>query len=214
MKSEIVIYCDNERELQEFARRILNVPNNIQVVQLGDFVEPTRESIVDAKPELPAVPGNPAPVTKTRKPRADAGKPRGPYKSTGADAGTTASSTPGTTPAADAVGGDPVTTESPSATPTAAASAPTNSAAPTQAITPAPESATPAAAEPAKELTETDARAALARINQTAGLAMPACMAHLAKFGVDRITKLPKEKYAEFIKSADELIAARKAAAK
>lgn len=201
MKSEITIFCSNEAELREFVQRLLSEP-----------AQPRMEVVIQTPVTLDTAPRTDT-TKPARKPRADAGKPRGPYKTTGADAGTTASSTPGTTPAAGAVGGDPVTTESPPATPTAAASAPTISAAPAAegnangspsvAGNPGP---APAAAEP----TEADAKAAMGRINKTEGLGMPACIDFLATFGVNRITLLPKEKYAEFIKAADALVAAHK----
>lgn len=197
MKSEITIFCSNEAELREFVQRLLSEPATASEVTINVPVTldtaPRSTTLTETKP--------------ARKPRADAGKPRGPYKTTttGADAGTTASSTPGTTPAAGAVGGDPVAAESPPATPTAAASASTTSAAPEQTVTPA-QSAAPAAAEP----TEADAKAAMGRINKTEGLGMPACIDFLETFGVNRITLLPKEKYAKFIKAADALVAAHK----
>jgi hypothetical protein len=159
-----------------------------------------------------ALPGTTPPVVTTdkkpRKPRNDAGKPRGPYKTTGADAGTTASSTPGTTSDADAVGGDPVTTESPSATPTAAASAPPASAAPATADAQAPEAQRTEPPASAAEPTFDDARDAMGRINATASLGMPECIAHLASFGINRISLLKKEDFARFIAEANAKIAA------
>jgi pullulanase/glycogen debranching enzyme len=63
-------------------------------------------------------------------------------------------------------------------------------------------------------LTEADARAALKRMKDTKGLATPACIAHIQSFGVDAISKLPAANYAEFIRQADEKIAAHLATAK
>jgi hypothetical protein len=118
------------------------------------------------------------PDKKPRKPRSDAGQPRGPYKTNGADAGTTASSTPGTTPEAGAGGGDPVTPECPPATPTAAAPAPTPPAAPTVP-------------------TLDDVKAAMSKLSKAVNI--DANIKMLAKFGVDRASALPEAKRAEFI---------------
>jgi hypothetical protein len=130
------------------------------------------------QPAAPAVSGEKPP----RKPRSDAGKPRGAYKKS------------------DNVELAEQLREQ------------KNAAAPEQAITPAPESAVPAAAAPAATgaLTIEDARAALDRINKTAALGMAGCIAHLNSFGYARVSDLPKDKYAEFIAAADAKIEATK----
>lgn len=142
---------------------------------------------------------------KPRKPRNDAGKPRGPYKTNGGPAAST-----------------PADQADVAASSAAAPVSPTNAAAPavanTDGVSPAkaesPNSgsgATPPAA--AAPLTEADARAALKRINETPGLGMEAVMAHLRDFGTNRASLLKPEQYADFIASASEKIAAVKAAA-
>ena len=59
-----------------------------------------------------------------------------------------------------------------------------------------------------------DARAALGRINAVKGLGMNACMGHLAKFHINRISLLEKQHFARFIELADKLIAEHEAQAK
>ena len=130
---------------------------------------------------------------KTRKPRSDAGKPRGPYKkgeeTTGEATGSDATSVAQTAPNTDA---------SPSPT-TSAAPTPSTASAVSDAAKPTPSDA----AEPTLD----DAKAALGRIKDTKGLGTPTCIGHLQSYGVNRISDLPKEKYAEFIQAADALIA-------
>ncbi len=150
------------------------------------------------------------PAPRTRKPRNDAGKPRGPYKT-------------GTEPNANAGGAG-----APAANPSGAPAG-QQAATPAAALTDAEKekavrdaeaykaddaartalqaSRDTAAAAPGAELTQDDARAALRRINDTKGLGTPACIAHLQDFGVNQLSLLPKEKYALFIKQADEKVA-------
>ena len=149
-------------------------------------LEPQPPVTTEAAPAGAAMP-------RQRKPRADAGKPRGPYKSTGVVA----------------EGASP-NTASP-AEPASAATAPTNSEAPVASptATPTTASAAPVASEPGKELTIDDARAALKRISDTKGLGMEACMTHLQEFGVTRISDLKAPDYALFVKQADQKVAER-----
>lgn len=115
---------------------------------------------------------------KLRKGRSDAGKVRGPYKT---------------------AGGAPDVTPLTAAPPSAAPVAP-------PAPTPLTGEGEPAVgSDPA--LTLDDARAALKRINDTKGLGTPVCIGHLHTFGVNRISDLKQEHYADFIRQADELIA-------
>jgi hypothetical protein len=167
--------------------------------------EPIR---VDATGAASNEPTPPAPGKKPRKPRADAGKPRGPYKTTGGPAAST-----------------PADQADVAASSAAAPASPTQSAAPavahTDGVGPATAEAVnsgsgatpPAAADPDKAPTIDDARAALKRINDTPGLGMEACMTHMADFGTNRVLLLKPEQYPSFIKSADEKVAAAKAAA-
>jgi hypothetical protein len=132
------------------------------------------------RPELPA-PAETTPEKPARRPRSDAGKPRGPHKNDAPQGATVA-------PPATAAQTPPA--ETPPAAPAPAPSTPQNGG----------------------ELTIDDARDALGRISLTPNMGMQGCMDHLKEFGVDRITKLPAEKYADFIVAADAKVAKAKAA--
>ena len=186
MYSKITIFCDNEAELREFAERILSKPTVA-------FPEPVSAQAVIQTPVTLDPVEKPA-----RKPRADAGKPRGPYKTTTTGEPAETVQQDGTDKAAALA---PAKSELP-ATPTTSAAAGESVATKPGATPPAP-----VAAEPTLD----DARAALARINAVPGLGMEACLAHLAEFGTDRITLLKKEHYARFITAADAKVAAAKA---
>jgi hypothetical protein len=190
MYSKITIFCDNEAELREFAERILSKPTVA-------FPEPVSPQAVIQTPVMLDPVEKPA-----RKPRADAGKPRGPYKTTTTGEPAETVQQDGTDKAAALA---PAKSELP-ATPTTSA-APEK--APAEGDKPQPSGVVPATA--AAEPTLDDARAALARINAVPGLGMEACLAHLAEFGTDRITLLKKEHYARFITAADAKVAAAKA---
>lgn len=72
--------------------------------------------------------------------------------------------------------------------------------------TPAPE--TPAESQPeaaGKPLTKEDATAALMKVNDVKG--MPGSRAVLQKFGVDRISAVPADRYAEFIAACEQEVA-------
>jgi len=124
-----------------------------------------------------------------RKPRADAGVPRGPYKTTGEPA------------TAAAQGQEPQRTEPPApVSPTQQAAPPASAATPPAApVAPSPAGAAPTLA---------DARAALKRISDTKGLGAEAVVAHLAAHGVNQLTKLPEAMYAAFIAAADAKVKA------
>ena len=162
---------------------------------------PGETELGKANPEVPLNSAEPViPAPRQRKPRADAGKPRGPHKSTDSAPVGVGSATPppdgqpqgGSTPPAVSNSEAPVA--SPTATPTTA-------------------SAAPAASESGKKLTIDDARAALKRISDTKGLGMEACMQHLQEFKVTRISDVKEADYALFIKQADEKVAEREAEA-
>lgn len=156
--------------------------------ELYEVVDRLRGRDVEVVVDMPAVTNAAVEAFKEiRKKRADAGKPRGPYKTTG-----------------EAPASAPGTTEAHAGAPTpAAAPTPTQSAAPAQAATPAPESAAPAAAAP---LTEADIRKALKAVNDKAGLGMPACRELLLSFGVEQISKVTKDRYAEFIEACQKKV--------
>lgn len=134
-----------------------------------------------SKPEKPA-----------RKPRSDAGKPRGEYKPRATTTGEPAASEPGVQGQDSAV-----------------APLPAAPATPTQSSAPAPTGSdeksvtrdVPAAegSNPNFPATLEGARAAMKRLNDAPGKGMDACIGALKAHGVNRISDLPKEKYAAFI---------------
>lgn len=164
--------------------------------------EPTGGAATGGAPA--AAPEQPA-TKKPRKPRSDAGQPRGPYGPRTQEANAAGAGAPTDTPSTPNAGGEPTgSAPVPSAAPAAAASPET------AAPAPAPQQASAAAnvaPTPGAAPTLDDARAALGRINKTPGLGMPACMTHLQDFGVNRISAVKPEDYARFIKEADEKVA-------
>ena len=129
---------------------------------------------------------------KPRKGRSDAGQPRGPYKTT---TGGPAASEPGQT------GSNSVPTPMP-----AAPVSPTQSAVPAKssAVEPPQAASAPAAADWTLETV----RAEMAKLHALPNKGTTACLAALKHFGTARISDLPKEKYAEFVKYVHEQIAA------
>lgn len=109
---------------------------------------------------------------RPRKPRADAGKPRGPYKVT-------------TNAEPEGAGAPAATVEAQEATATAASAA-------------APQAASSGEASSSAELTLEGMRDLLRQLNAAPGKGVMACTLALREFGVLRISELPKEKYAEF----------------
>ena len=122
---------------------------------------------------------------KPRKGRSDAGQPRGPYKTAGGagdpPAGATGPAPQGLLPS-------------------------TSSAAPAKSSAVEPPQATPA--PEAADLTLEVVRAEMAKLHALPNKGTTACLAALKHFGVARISDLPKEKYAEFVKYVHEQIAA------
>jgi hypothetical protein len=174
--------------------------------------------VTPSTPSGAANPSSVAPaITRTRKPRSDAGQPRGPYKAREDD---TRELTPEELKAiADARSqkeDDEARQKLQDQRNATSSAVPkeTTIVAEGQSVPPAS-----VAAEPSKELTLDDARAALKRVSDTKGLAAPGCFALLAEFGTDRITALiPKDmppaeaqkRYAAFIAAADAKVAAQK----
>lgn len=198
MKAEVTIYCDSEDELREFADRILSRPIPIvpTIVGAGAAQEQKGPQGISQQAQQQAQPA----ATRQRKPRSDAGQPRGPYKTNdGAPSGgqpASGAATPGTGAGTTAGFESP----RPSPQPAAPAQEP-KSAAEGQSVPPA----TPAAADSA--LTEADVRAALKVVSDTAGLGMQTCMGIINSFGVDRISSLPKDQYAAFKAKCEEIVA-------
>lgn len=177
------------------------------IVKVPEAPVVPQAAVSDAAPVAPppaaVEPEQAQPEKRQRKPRSDAGKPRGSYKPTGE-------------PAAS----EP---QSPSATDSAVA----GSAAPATPTTSTPPQAAPAASSAvaapaagagavvealAKKLTKDDAFAALSRINAEPGLGMEACRKFMLSLGYNRISDVKEETYADFITKVDAAIAAHRAA--
>lgn len=130
---------------------------------------------------------------RPRKPRSDAGQPRGPHKTTG---------------------------DTPTPVPASVVAAAATAVSPTQSTPPAPTTppaAPPSAAAPlapagAGKLTEAHARAELKKISTEPGMGgTQAAIDYIKKFGVHQITKLPESMYEQFIAGVDKEIAAFRA---
>jgi hypothetical protein len=181
VKASITLEFDNPASLYAAVDRLrgkdavtVNIPPNSFVV--AQDVRAEHVAHVDEQ-SLPT-------ETKTRKPRADAGKPRGPYKTSTNNAGAEQGGTQPTEEAgAPAAGGPGPDTPAP-----------------------APSSAAPVTGA-AASLTLDDAKAALRRVKDTKGLGTPACIGLIQSFGFDRISDLPAEKFPELLVRVDEMIA-------
>lgn len=178
------------------------------IVALGKLVGAGNGKVVAQPKVTPAGPHTdvpPALATRTRKPRSDAGQPRGSYKARNepaapqqgepANAVTPAVLAAGPAPAAEAAAPEPVRNSQ-----TANAGAPAEPSAPvTQAANP------PAASAPS----EKDAQAALEKLfNDKAkaggnGAAIQAAKDLLSRYGVQKVRDLPAERRAEFIKECE-----------
>lgn len=142
-----------------------------------------------------------APATRTRKPRSDAGQPRGSYRARNEQ-----SATEGTT--ADPAGaGAPGEPQVPSSAPEPARNSETaNAEAPSEPSAPATQAANPPAASAPSEK---DAQAALEGLfNDKAkaggnGAAIQAAKDLLSRYGVQKVRDLPAERRAEFIKECE-----------
>jgi len=140
-----------------------------------------------------AAPQSEQPERKPRKPRSDAGQPRGPNSRTTGQQAPGASATPTKDAKAEGAGapsGDAGGVSKPTE--------PTGSA-------PVP-SAAPSAA--ASEITLDQVRAKLHQLHAMKGQGVEASLAALQTFKVMRVSDLPKEKYAEFMAHVDEKIKA------
>ena len=143
-------------------------------------------------PTLPQQQAEQPAAKKPRKGRSDAGQQRGPYKTT---TGGSAASEPGQT------GSNSVPTPMP-----AAPVSPTQSAVPAKSSAVEPPQAAPAPAT--VDWTLEAVRAEMGKLHAIPNKGTTACLAALKHFGVARISDLPKEKYAEFVKYVHEQVAA------
>ena len=160
------------------------------IATLGSLVQKAAPVATVDDPAKPLVIEKP--VVKPRKPRADAGKPRGPYKNVEAP-GTGSAPQPDAPAAEDPAGGVPVASTPETAPPEASAQ---------QEVTAAQPSTPEAGAAP----DESAVQAALERLFAAKG-AQPALQL-LAEFGVKRGRDLKPEQRADFIKRAGEVASA------
>jgi hypothetical protein len=132
-------------------------------------------------------------VDKKRKPRADAGKARGPYK----DNGVVPTAAPSLSSVADqgAI---------PEGTPTAENTTPPETAAPSGAAVSGPigESNSGPTVQTAAAATQEQAQAALEALFAAKGL--PAAQAAMGQFGVSRLRDMKPEDYGPFVAAAQE----------
>lgn len=145
-------------------------------------------------PVAPAAPAEQPAATKPRKPRADAGKPRGPYKN--ADAAGNIESENRSTLESASNGSAAIAPSVDSVSPSASAPEPA-APAPAEADNAQPSGSAPVTAGPA---TLEDAQAALTKLFETKGLAT--AQEVLGAFGVKRLKELEPEKRAAFIANA------------
>ena len=129
-----------------------------------------------------------APTTRSRKPRADAGKPRGPYK----DAEAAKAAAPATTSIPPSAGSSAVTD------PSNAGVAATSTSTPADPV--------PVASAPNNEpaVTIEDCRARLEKLFDAKGIV--AAQDVLSRFGVKRAGDMKPEQYADFIQHVNEQI--------
>jgi hypothetical protein len=181
MKVTITQDFDSVEDAADFLARVLGTAAQ-QPEQVINIVPPATFT-------AEAVAAHTAAVTagaKVRKPRADAGKPRGPHKDKDAAPAAPAAQ------AQEAQRAEPVPPPAPATPPQA----------------PAKVDAAPPVS-PTAGVTLEDARAEMKRLNDTKGKGMDACIATLKAFGVNRISDLPKEKIGDFIKDVQAQIEAQ-----
>lgn len=194
MKAFLNLEFEDGGELREFMERYLGprTPPIDVIITRSASTTPLAEMIERAEVNVEPVPPQEQ-LARTRKPRSDAGQPRGPNKTTTETAG---AGTPGGTGASPGVS----TTLTPLA-PTTPHAAP-----PSAAATTAP------AGAGAVKLTEAHARAELKKISTEPGMGgTQAAIDYIKKFGVHQITKLPESMYEQFIAGVDKEIAAFRA---
>lgn len=157
------------------------------IVALGKLASVAAVAPAEKKQATPLIPTVVAKeiVAKNsgRKPRADKGKERGPYKTVGAGGNTEASQEPAASP--------------PTPETAAPAQASSLSSVTNQSAIPEGTSGADKAAAP----TEAEAQTALSKVFEKFGL--PACQLLLKDHGVSRMRDLPAEKRAAFIAAAE-----------
>jgi hypothetical protein len=178
-----------------------------EAIEFIGAIDASRYCLIHPDPVPADVVGDHVPETpakKPRKPRADAGQARGPYRPRGSasaapateakpeGAGVPSSSAPVPAPTEASGTPRPLATPRPAA-PSVAAQP---SAAPVKSSSTEASQATQAPV--ATELTEADVRATLGLLNSAPGGGMGACIKAIKDFGYERVSAMPKEKYAEF----------------
>ncbi|HEY7680680.1 MAG TPA: hypothetical protein VIC04_09210 [Terriglobia bacterium] len=154
----------------------------------------------------------PAPPTtpRPRKPRSDAGKPRGSYKNAAPEEPISAADGQHEPPAPVSAPETAAPEKSPAdhtATMSNGSRFITEMNAEGDKPQPSGVATAPTAAAPAAELTVTDARNALKRMSDTKGMGTPACIQHLKEFGVNKLSDLKPDQFALFIAQADAKVA-------
>ena len=142
--------------------------------------------VVEDKPvdaEIVAEEKTPDPAEKVRKPRADAGQPRGPYKPR-------------------AKSGKEILAEMNAAA--VEAKMPEQSPQQPEQSPQQPEQPAPAAA------TFDDVKAALGRLHDAKGFGMDACRTHLLKFGANRVSAVKQSDYTAFVAEINAKLAGAK----
>ncbi len=169
----------------------------------GLSAEPVVTAAAGEEVTAPSSPTAPS-EKPARKPRSDAGQPRGAYKRRGTTTGESPASEPDTTAAVDSATVATVRGEG----------SPSNSPAPAEAVSaPQAPAASATVAEPAAgefPATADGARAALQALNQVPGKGMDACLATLRNFGVQRLSDLKQGDYAKFIERVVEQLPVKK----
>lgn len=146
----------------------------------------TSEAAVPPAAAAPSVAEKPA-----RKPRSDAGQPRGPYNKDAAPAAPVA-------PAHEVKSAEPAPSAAATPTPTPVTAAPSAAAPQAPATSTAPSGAAP---------THADATAALREMNKVKGLGMDACVGLLKDYGALSVSKLQPEQLPEFVATIKARIA-------
>jgi hypothetical protein len=139
--------------------------------------------VVEDKPvdaEIVAEEKTPDPAEKVRKPRADAGQPRGPYK-------------PRAKSGKEILAEAAVEAKMPEQSPQQPEQSPQQ-----------PEQPAPAAA------TFDDVKAALGRLHDAKGFGMDACRTHLLKFGANRVSAVKQSDYTAFVAEINAKLAGAK----
>lgn len=185
MKITIVSEFSTPVEAAAFLARVVR-DGSAPAAEVSD--NPTSAPVPQATTDKPA-----------RKPRADAGQKREPYGPRTTEAKAGEAGAPSGTPSTATSGQEPAASAAAPTAASPAAASPAKSSAPAQGQS-SGTAGTPTSAAEDFPATLEGARKAMAALNATTGRGMDACIQALKAAGVNRISDLPKEKYADFIK--------------